>query len=396
MIILLIIFSVFIIWFQYDLKIAKRKLKFRTYPLRYGQPQFFNDGTDLFPALFEDIRMAQSQIDIVFYIIKKGQLSEEMLQLLINKAGAGVQVRLLLDWFGCLRTNRKLVKELRRAGGEIRYSHVPSFPHIFLSLLVRNHQKIAVIDENHCYVGGFNVGDEYIHKSPKLSPWKDYHLKISGDIGYDFAREFEDMWYGKITIPDTKQLQNEATLFSQAGSSGDIQLIPYEAGAMERQFLAYIGSAKTTILIGTPYFIPSKHIMQALEDALRRGVALEVILPVKEDHFFVKEAAFPYMKKLLPLGAVFHHFENGFYHAKFIAIDEQFIEVGTANFNMRSFFLNDEANCRFTNPATIADFKKMIAIDIAHSSPITLSTIAHMSIWKKIKTPVAKWLAPYL
>ncbi len=396
MLIALIICFVLIIWFQYDLKIAKRKLKFRTYPLRYGQPQFFNDGNTLFPALFEDIKAANAQIDIVFYIIKKGELSDELLHLLIVKANSGVQVRLLLDWFGCLRNNRKLVKKLKQAGGEIRYSHVPSFPHLFLSLLVRNHQKIAVIDHTHCYVGGFNIGDEYIHKSPKLTPWRDYHLKISGDIGDDFAREFEDMWFGKVTNPDTKRLQTETTLFSQAGSSGDIQLIPYEAGAMERQFLAYIGSAKTTILIGTPYFIPSKNIMQALEEALRRGVALEVILPILEDHFFVKEAALPYMKKLLPLGAVFHHFENGFYHAKFIAIDEQFIEVGTANFNMRSFFLNDEANCRFTNPATIADFKKMIAIDVAHSSKITLDTITHISIWKKIKIPIAKWLAPYL
>ncbi len=389
-----IVIAIIIFWFIYDMKISPRKLKQRFYPSRNSQYTFFNDGHALFADFFQEIEKAQQEIDIMFYIIKKDELGEQFVRALIDKARAGVQVQLLLDWFGCLRAPRYWLSELKKAGGEVRYSKVPKFPHIFQTALIRNHQKIAVIDGQVSYIGGFNVGDEYISKHASLSPWRDYHLKITGDIGEDFKKEFDDMWSGKFTRYTNGDVYVLNNVFA-AGGTGDLQLMPYENGAMEKQYLAYIGEAKERILVGSPYFIPTRNIMRALIMAMASGVAVDIIVPHKEDHLFVREAAIPYFRRLIQRGARIYEFQNGFYHSKFIAIDEKFVEIGTGNFNIRSFVTNDEISCRFTNPAAIQELHQKFQIDINDSTVMTLEKL-QLSWWQQLKYWPAQVLASYL
>lgn len=374
-----------VIWFIYDLKIAKRPTHKRNYPNRFGDYHFFSEGKKLFEVFFQDIKNAQTEILIHFYIVKRDWLSEEFMRLLIESAQKGVKVKLMLDWFGSISIKRKWVKDLKKAGGEVRFSYVPKFPHLFQTLMVRNHQKIAVIDRYHCFIGGLNVGKEYVDEHPKLTPWRDYHLKISGDIGKDFVREFNDIWNGK-----TAAFENDQKL------SGDIQLIPYENGSMEKQFLAYFGNAKEKIMIGTPYFFPTDNIFQSLISAIKRGVKIELVVPYTQDHWLVWEASIPYLHKLLALGATVHQYKNGFYHAKFLSIDSSFAELGTFNFNKRSFLLNEEINCKFTNPITVSFLQQKIQEDILDSDLLDIKKITHLSLWTKIKSQFANLISNYL
>lgn len=375
----------FIVWFFYDLKIANRPLHTRNYPNRYGDYHFFKEGKKLFEEFFRDIQNAQAEILIHFYIVKRDWIGEEFMRLLTEKAENGIKVKLMLDWFGCLFINRNWVKQLKNAGGEVRFSYAPKFPHIFQTLLIRNHQKIAVIDGYHCYIGGLNVGKEYVDEHPKLTPWRDYHLKISGEIGKDFVREFNDIWNGK-----NSSFENNQKLI------GDIQLKPYENGSMEKQFLAYFGSAKEKLSIGTPYFFPTESIFKSLVSAMNRGVHIEIIVPYLQDHPLVWEASIPYLTKLLSLGATIYQYKNGFYHAKFLNVDSLFVEIGTSNFDKRSFLLNDEINCKFTNPSTVLYLQQKFQVDILDSDLLNLDKLTHLSIWTKIKCLLAKCLSSYM
>lgn len=383
--VILLLLVLLTVWFFYDLKIAKRPPHIRNYPYRFGDYHFYSEGKKLFEEFFRDIQNAQTEILIHFYIVKRDWLSEEFMRLLTDKAKHGVKVNLMLDWFGSLFINRKWVKNLENAGGEVRFSYAPKLPHIFQTLLTRNHQKIAVIDGYNCYIGGLNVGKEYVDEHPKLTPWRDYHLKISGDIGKDFVREFTDIWNGK-----TSSFENNQKL------TGDIQLLPYENGSMEKQFLAYFGSAQEKILIGTPYFFPTESVFKSLISALKRGVQIEIIVPFIQDHRLCWEASIPYLSKLISNGATVYQYKKGFYHAKFLSVDSLFVELGTFNFNKRSFLLNDEVNCKFINPSSILYLQKKFRADILESDVLDLEKFSHLSTWTKIKCLLAKGLSNYM
>ncbi|MDF2556820.1 MAG: phospholipase D/transphosphatidylase [Bacillales bacterium] len=383
--IIFLLIALLIAWFFYDLKIAKRPLHNRNYPFRFGDYQFYVEGKKLFEEFFRDIQNAQSEILIHFYIVKRDWLSEEFMRLLIDKAENGIKVKLMLDWFGSFFINRKWIKSLKKAGGEVRFSYAPKFPHIFQSILIRNHQKIAVIDGYNCYIGGLNVGKEYVDEHPKLTPWRDYHLKISGDIGKDFVREFNDIWNGK-----TSSFENNQKL------TGDIQLIPYDNGSMEKQFLAYFGSANKKISIGTPYFFPTESVFNSLLSALNRGVQIEVLVPYLQDHLLCWEASIPYLSKLISNGASVYQYKNGFYHSKFLSVDSLFVEIGTFNFNKRSFLLNEEINCKFINPSTVEFLQKKFQEDIMDSDLLHSEKFSHLSVSTKTKILLAKGLSNYM
>jgi len=412
--IIILVLLLLFIWFLYDIFVFKMPTKQRFYPVRSGKPTLFADGPALFDDFFTVIENASEEIYIFFYIVKRDQISEQFMNTLAKKAGQGVEVKLLLDWFGCRMIKRKLVKKIKEHGGEVRFSRIPKFPHIFQTINTRNHQKIAVIDGQTSYIGGFNVGKEYINKKAELAPWRDYHLKLEGEIGTDFRREFLDMWHNKLTQFSNKSMNpldvvkmaappinRFNTEMSQAAQMADrvpstMQLLPYQSDAMEKQYLAYIGRAEKRILIGSAYFIPTKNILQALVNALDRGVTLEIIFPERSDHILVHDAAVPAMRQLIPLGATFYLYQNGFYHAKFIAIDDKLVEVGTANFNIRSFITNDEISCRLTDPVDIANIYKQIEADINDSRLLTIADISRLNFLQKTKVNLVKLLAPFL
>ncbi|MFF2447282.1 cardiolipin synthase [Neobacillus sp. NPDC058068] len=386
-----------ILWLVLDFRLGRKKHlslagQVET-AILHGSFEMFTHGKELFRDYFAEIRMAKKHIHVLFYIVKDDSLGEEFFTLLKRKAREGVEVRLLLDRIGSWEVNKVTVKELLDAGVQFAFSNRIKLPFPFYSSQVRNHRKISIIDGEIGYLGGFNVGREYIDEDPKLSPWRDYHLKMSGE-GVNFLQsEFLIDWkeYGG------ENLLGRPAYFPEL-PKGEVrhQFIPTEAGQLEESFIRLIQKAEQSIIIGTPYFIPSAAIFAELTEAMRRGVDLTVMVPYTADHFLVQEASFRYLRKLLAAGASVYQYKNGFYHAKTIVIDDKICDIGTANFDKRSLFLNKEINCFLYDPAFIEHVKAVIEKDIRDAERLTLAALNNTNLYRSVKEGLAGVISYFL
>ncbi|MFJ5717218.1 cardiolipin synthase [Neobacillus sp. NPDC093127] len=386
-----------ILWLVLDFRLGRKKhlslAGQRETAILHGRFEIFTHGKELFRDYFAEIRDAKKHIHVLFYIVKDDRLGEEFFTLLKRKAREGVEVRLLLDRMGSWEVNKVTVKGLLDAGVQFAFSNRIKLPFPFYSSQVRNHRKISIIDGEIGYLGGFNVGLEYIDEDPKLSPWRDYHLKISGE-GVNFLQsEFLIDWkeYGG------ENLLGRPAYFPRL-PKGEVrhQFIPAEAGQLEVSFLRLIQKAEQSIMIGTPYFIPSAAIFAELTEAQRRGVNLTVMVPYTADHFLVQEASLRYLRKLLAAGASVYQYKNGFYHAKTIVIDDKICDIGTANFDKRSLFLNKEINCFLYDPAFINRVKAVIEKDIRDSERLTLAELNKANLYRSVKEGLAGAISYFL
>lgn len=369
MTIILIILLIFIAWvsadFYFGRKSHLKSITKRNYPTRHSQWLLFTDGQDLYTDLFRDISEAMHHVHILFYIVKNDVISQEFLNLLKKKAEAGVEVRLLLDRIGSSQISKKEVRSLQDSGVHFAFSNKPKFPYLFYSLNYRNHRKITVIDGNIGYFGGFNIGKEYLGHDPYLGYWQDFHLKISGDGVQDLQTEFLLDWK-KATKEGLRRNPNYFPELTQGPLP--LRFLPTDGAYVKELLLELMKNAKTEILIGTPYFIPGKEVLQGLLDAKARGVDVTILVPYKADHAFVKEASFPYFKEMLLAGCKIYRYTNGFYHGKIVLIDNELCDFGTANFDKRSFFINDELNCLIHDPVFIEKIRNEFLLDILHRS----------------------------
>jgi cardiolipin synthase A/B len=374
---------------EYFYKKKKEKI---VYPERQSDLSFFINGTHLFADYFAEIRKATHHIHILFYIVKTDEISQQFFQLLKQKAEEGVRVRLLVDWVGSFGLPKKLIRSLKESGIEFAYAHKPRFPFFFYRLNRRNHRKITVIDGKIGYIGGFNIGKEYVGQDPKFGEWRDYHLKIVGegvgDLQMQFCRDWKEAT--NISIVEDQYfppLQKGTVSHQLAATNGYL---------LEQQFIDFIRQAKKELIIGSPYFIPSSAVMNALLDALSRGVKVTILVPLKADHLFVKEAAYPYFYRLLKAGAHIYRFYQGFYHAKTMVIDEDCCDIGTTNFDKRSFFLNSEINCYIYDRNFVQQVKEAIRHDLARSEPLTLDFWKKRTLWQRGKESISTLLSAWL
>ncbi|PKR77706.1 cardiolipin synthase [Halalkalibacillus sediminis] len=335
-----------------------------SYPTRKADIQFFNNGKFLFKQLFRDIRDAEQFICVQFFIIKKDRFSRDFLTLLIEKADAGVPVYLMVDRLGSFTIDRKLIQELKSVGGTIIKCNRFDWRHPFRSINQRNHRKITVVDGEIAYIGGYNVADEYINESPKFSLWRDYHLRVTGEV----VQDIYDLFSRDFKLNNGHSLHHGAS--TEPGGSIETQLIPSAHGTLESTFLSLIDEAKQTILIGSPYFIPSEAIMELLEKKAQDGVSITVLYPHESDHLLVKEASSTYLRRMHHAGAKIHLFTHGFYHAKIIFIDDKICDIGTANFDKRSLFINEEVNLLIFDKGLIEEIRSFYEKDLMDSVPL--------------------------
>jgi cardiolipin synthase len=365
----------------------------KEYPMRKSNLKFFTHGQQLFDDYFQTIKQAKHHIHILFYIVKTDQISQQFCDLLKQKAKEGVEVRLLVDWIGSFGLPKKVIRSLQESGIKFSYSHRPTFPYFFYRLNRRNHRKITVIDGKIGYIGGFNIGKEYIGQDPKFGDWRDYHLKVTGEGVQDLQTQFFDDW----AAATKEKLFSKNDYFPEI-ESGTIphKFIATNGHFLEIDYVHLINQAKKELIIGSPYFIPSKKVMKALLDALRRGVKVTILVPLKADHPFVKEAAFPYFYRLLKAGAQIYRFYKGFYHAKVIIIDNDICDIGTANFDKRSFFLNSEINCYIHDKQFIKTVRTAVNQDLANAEKLTLDFWRKRTLWERGKESVSMLISGLL
>jgi cardiolipin synthase len=386
-----------IIWLRLDFTLGRKKhlsiVTTSETAILHGNFEIFTHGKELFVDYLNELRNAKKHVHVLFYIVKDDEISQEFMAILKERANAGVEVRLLLDRIGSWKINKATAKGLRDAGILLTFSNKIRLPYLFYSAQVRNHRKISIIDGEIGYLGGFNVGKEYIDRDPMLSPWRDYHLKISGDSVNFLQSEFLLDWNEYAN----EDLLGNSTYFPVL-PTGKIphQFIPTEACQLEGCFIRLIQQAQHSLFIGTPYFIPSKRLLVELLAALKRGVQLTIVVPYSADHLLVQEASYRSLRRLLKTGADVFQYKKGFYHAKTIVVDNKLCDIGTANFDKRSLFLNKEINCLIYDGAFIAHLKEIIKKDINDSEPLSLAELTKPNLLRSVKESIAGALSHFL
>lgn len=365
----------------------------REFPLRKSDLTFFKTGENLFSDLFTEIQQAKSHIHIQFYIMQNDDFSKEFVSLLMDKAKQGIEVRLLLDWVGSNNVTKKQETLLKSAGVSFSYSNKPSLPYFFYKLNSRNHRKVTVIDGKIGYIGGFNIGKEYLGKDEQFGLWRDYHIKMTGEGVADLQKQFLNDWFEATDQVVTSQEAYYPTL--QTGKS-EMKLIATDGVYLEESLVKLLNSAKEQITIGTPYFVPGDGLKQALIDAVNRNVSIRVLTPKKADHPLVKEAAIPFIDELSKLGIRFYAFTKGFYHAKAILIDEEICDIGTTNFDKRSLYSNFEINCLIYDKEFIKTVKKQVDEDFSSADEITTERLEELKEQYKFKIKLASLFQHFL
>lgn len=354
----------------------------------------FNDGQEKFDSLINDIENAQKFIHIQYYIFRDDELGHKILNLLTKKANEGLEVKLLIDGMGCIKNHKHFCDKLIKAGGKVVYF----LPPYFFRVNFRNHRKICVIDGTIGYIGGFNIGDEYLGKSKKFNFWRDSHIKIYGDatkqlelrfiMDWNFCQmdniKLEEKYFPRIQIIDCTTMQ--------IVSSGPDTHWP----SIQYNYFKMINEANKSIYIQTPYFIPEDSVLEALKIAALSGIDVRIIIPAKPDHPFVYWANLSYIGELLESGAKCYKYEKGFIHSKLILIDGKISSVGTANMDIRSFKLNFEINSIIYDKNVTAQFENAFDNDLENCSQIMKEDYIHRSNFVKIKESISRLFSPLL
>ncbi|WP_170008396.1 cardiolipin synthase [Bacillus fonticola] len=391
----ILILFVVLIWadFQYGRWHHKKHIHKLTFKLRKSDVELHEDGEALFTKLFHEIHKAQHHVHVLFFVASEDDISQRFFALLRQKAREGVQVRLLLDRVGSLKVGKKTVRRLREDGVLVAFCHTPRFPGFFYSLQERNHRKITVIDGNIGFFGGFNIGEQYVNHDPQMAPWKDFHLRFTGEGVEDLQRQFLTDWQEATKdhlVNDDEYFPKlePGTLAHRFSASEGVEL--------EGIYCEFVQKSRTSLVIGSPYFIPSKKLFQAVLDACERGVQVSVIVPFKKDHPLVKEAAFPYFRKLLQAGGTVYQFQNGFYHTKVLVRDDEVCDIGTANFDKRSLYLNHELNCYFFDRTFVQKVRTRLARHMEGSTELTYEQLTKPNFVRSIKEWSAKTVSYFL
>ena len=263
-------------------------------------------GEDKFDSLIKDIENAKESIDIQYYIFKMDDIGEKIFKTLEKKIDEGVKVRLLVDGIGgrFLRKKRSYIKEFEKKGGEFAI-FFPSFLNINIRVNYRNHRKIVIIDNKIGYIGGFNIGDDYLGKYKKFGPWRDTHIRIEGNAIYGLKTRFIKDWY----YAKGENIQKEPNIkyFDEAKGNVGIQILTSgpdtEKENIKNAMLEMISQANERIVIQSPYFIPDESLIDALSNALYSGVQVDIMIPNKPDHPVVYWATTSYAADLMKMGA---------------------------------------------------------------------------------------------
>lgn len=362
--------------------------------------RIFTDGEDKFRDLIYELDHAKRYIHLQYYIIRNDELWKEIEEVLIRKVKQGVKVRVLFDSMGCRSTRRSVWTRLEDAGVEVAEFFPALLGKFQLRLNYRNHRKIVVIDGRLGFVGGFNVGREYLGRSRKFGYWRDTHLCIEGSAVTSLAVRFVLDW----NYAAKENLFLDDSLFEIPeyirGGRDPIQIITSGPDSkypkIRDNYLRLIHMARKNIYIQTPYFIPDDDIKSALVIAAKSGIDVRIMIPCKPDHPFVYWATYSYIGEMIEAGARCYTYDNGFLHSKCLCVDGLVSCVGTANMDIRSFALNFEVNAVIYSAKTTLRLEEAFENDIPKSTMITRKRYRQRSWIIRFKEQFCRLFSPVL
>ncbi|WP_160689363.1 cardiolipin synthase [Clostridium sp. C2-6-12] len=357
------------------------------------------NGEDKFKQLIDDIKNAKRYIHIEYYIFKNDMLGKEIIKELTKKAEEGLEVRMLVDSMGSRKLTKKAIEKYLEAGGKFSLFFPGIVPHINTRINYRNHRKIVVIDGEYGYLGGFNVGAEYISQDPEVGFWRDTHVRIEGEAVDDLNERFLLDWchaadeeiedYSKYSSNTNKNVGDVGIQIVTSGPDHKEQYI-------RNAYIKLINNAKENVYLETPYLVPDSPILESLKISALSGVDVRIIIPGKPDHFFMQWAASSYIGELLEAGIKIYNYQNGFIHAKTIVADSKVMSIGTANMDIRSFKLNFEVNAFIFDDRIAQEGEAQFIRDMNNSKEMTKEIYKNRSITIRIKESIIRLLSPIL
>jgi cardiolipin synthase len=363
--------------------------------LRGNRVDLLIDGDATFTSILEGIDQANDYILVQFFIVHDDGLGRALKERLVARAHEGIRVYFLYDEVGCHDLPKSYIRDLREAGVEMCEFNTRKGRRNRFQINFRNHRKIVVVDGQVTWIGGHNVGDEYLGKSPKFGHWRDTHVRVEGPAALKAQVSFiEDWFWATNRIPELRWTPQPAG----DGSDLAVLIIPTgPADALESanlMFVHAINSARKRIWIASPYFVPDESVMVALQLAGLRGVDVRILIPDKPDHLLVFLAAFSYFDDAGETGAKFYRYTDGFLHEKAMLIDDTVATVGTANFDNRSFRLNFEVSTAVADRAFAVEVEQMFERDFERSRLMQSGEYDRKPWWFRLGIRLARLTSP--
>jgi cardiolipin synthase len=360
------------------------------------------NGDQIFPAMLQAIRAAKQTITFETYIYWSGDVGRQFAEALAERARAGVRVHVLLDWVGSSKMDDAQIEAMRQAGVQIlkyrplRWYNIGRFNN-------RTHRKLLVVDGRIGFTGGVGIADKWQGHAQDPGHWRDSHFRVEGPVVAQMQAVVMDNWMqtaGKVLhgpdyfpalqpVGDSPAGGSPAQMFSSSPSGG--------SESMELMYLLAITAATKSIHLSISYFVPDELVLQALTDAVRRGVKVQVIVPGKHiDTETVRRASRGQWGDLLRAGVEIFEYQPTMYHCKVMIVDELLVSVGSTNFDDRSFRLNDEANLNVYDEAFARSQIAIFQQDLQQSRRIMLEQWQSRPLSEKLLEHALALMAPLL
>ncbi|WP_240941927.1 cardiolipin synthase [Paenibacillus sp. HB172176] len=362
------------------------------------------DGEATFDAILDALDKARQAIYLDYYTIRSDGIGGRFLQVLTRKAREGLDVRVIYDGIGSLKLGKSYLNSLRAAGVRTACFSPVRFSFTNRRLNFRNHRKIVIVDAAVGFIGGINIGDEYLGKDEKLGFWRDTHLRIDGDAVWHLLQLFESDWMAVASGAKGHRMEERASASrrSMPLSAGEERMlvVPGTPGVNHQRIVEVLYSAMTAakkrIYASTPYFIPDPAISASLVSAARSGVDVRLIIPGVSDSKLVLLASLSYVQEMLEAGVRIYRYQKGFIHAKVLLIDHMLASVGSANLDMRSLYSNYELLVLLFDKKPMNRLERDFMNDLRHSKEIDLEGFKSRSSGRRRAEAIMHMLSPLL
>lgn len=356
----------------------------------------FTNGEDKFRRLKADLISAKNYINLQYYIFENDKIGTEISDILIERAKAGVKVRVIYDHVGSFTVKSRFFKRMREAGILIYPFFKVTFPQLGTRINWRNHRKLCVIDGKIGYLGGMNIADRYIDGGKKFASWRDTHVRVEGTVVSALQYAFAVDWHfmGQPLI--------EEDVVCDTASGGDVSVQMLTSGPTSQwsnismMFHKAICNAKRRIYIQTPYFLPTDSLLKGLTTAALSGVDVRIIIPRRSDSHLLDNASASYISECLRAGIKIYFYEAGMLHSKLIIIDDDFVTVGSTNFDFRSFEHNFEGNLFFYSYDFNSKMREIFKADLANSSRVLPEQWRRRPLLRRALESIERLLSPIL
>ncbi|PLS15458.1 cardiolipin synthase [Bacillus sp. M6-12] len=363
------------------------------------ETKVLTNGDETFSHILEELKKAKHHIHLEYYIVRDDQIGRDIKEVLIERARSGVKVRFLYDAVGAWTLTKQYINDLRNAGVEIVAFGPVRLPFLNNKFNFRNHRKIIVIDCAVGFVGGLNVGDEYLGRNKQYGFWRDTHLMAKGEAVRTLQLIFLQDWYYST---DHSFLTDEYLSPSVPieHNHGGVQMIAggpdNEWSVIKSIFFSMITSARESVWIASPYFIPDEDIFQALKVTALSGVDVRLLVPHNPDKRIVFHASRSYFPELLEAGVRIFEYKEGFMHSKIIIVDNELASIGTSNMDMRSFHLNFEVNAFLYKTGSTQKLVNDYLNDLLVSRELHIETFKKRNLGLKVMESTCRLLSPLL